>query len=516
MTRALISVMAVAAIVFVVPSRVVAQASPPNIVVIITDDMRYDLMDDMPTAMRELVDKGRSFERGFTVDPVCCPSRASFLRGQYAHTTSVYDIDGPWGGRSQLLTARMEEEMLNTWLDPTYFTALVGKYLNGYTATPLPGPAGAWDFGRVLHKPNYPAGSWTFTDGSVRRTGQEYSTHFLTRSAVEAIERAGTEPVFLWYAPYAPHNPQQPEPKYANESAECGDVDYRTSPSFNEAATDSAVIDGLTGMKDKARWQKYRRPFSAAKGLAEARTRPLNACRSLLSVDDGIGTILAALEEKDPGLDDTVVVFTSDQGIQYGEHNWIAKRIAFEGTIRVPYVVRADGLLGEQPSIDAENLVLNIDLAPTLLELAGVVTTPGCPTEDPFRARCLERGGGFDGESFAPLLRAAVEPTAGFSDRVFLVEMHDDATFPEYCAVRSADAKLIRYDKNAGADFEGYDLTGAYGRADPHELHSVVFSDKTGRVRFRSSGQELYDDLYPELRSLCDPLPPEYVAFPDG
>ena len=505
---------AVVATAFVVPDAVTAQAPPPNIVVILTDDMRFDQMDDMPTVMGELVGKGRSFERGFIVDPVCCPSRASFLRGQYAHTTSVFDIDGPWGGRNQLLTAGVETEMLNTWLDPTHFTALVGKYLNGYNSVSLPGPAGSWDFGRVLHKPGYPAGTWTYTDGTSRRTGQEYSTDFLTRSAVRAIGDAGDEPVFLWYAPYAPHNPMTPAPSYEDETAQCGDVDYRVSPAFDEARTDTVVVDGLSGMKDKARWQKNRKPFSSAKALNEGRNKPRNGCRALLSVDDGVADILAALEQKDPGLNNTVVVFSSDQGVQYGEHDWLPKRIAFEGTIRVPFVVRADGLLGEQPTVDAENLVLNIDLAPTLLDLAGVSGSPGCPAEDPFRARCLQRGGGFDGTSFIALLDSTVAPAPGFADRVFLIEMHDDGPFPEYCAVRSADAKLIRYDRDAGADFEGYDLTGAYGRADPFELHSVVFSTNRGVVRFRAGGRELYEDLYQSLRSLCDPLPPGYLAFP--
>jgi hypothetical protein len=390
--------------------------------------MRFDQMDDMPTVMRELVGKGRSFERGFIVDPVCCPSRTSFLRGQYAHTTSVFDIGGPWGGRNQLLTAGTETEMLNTWLDPTHFTALVGKYLNGYTSIPLPGPAGSWDFGRLLHKPGYQAGGWTYTDGMRRRTGQEYSTEFLNRSAVDAIDASGEEPVFLWYAPYAPHNPMIPSATYENETEQCGDVDYRESPSFDEAHTDTAVVDGLSGMKDKARWQKNRKPFTSSKALLEGRTKPMNGCRALLSVDDGVAAILAALERKDPG--------------------------------------------------------------------------------------CLQRGGGFDGTSFTALLGPSVELAPGFADRVFLIEMSDDGTFPEYCAVRSADAKLIRYDRDAGPDFEGYDLTGAYGRADPSELHSVVFSNTKGVVSFRAGGRDLYEDLYPSLRSLCDPLPPGYPAFP--
>ncbi|CAN5801175.1 hypothetical protein BH18ACT17_BH18ACT17_08310 [soil metagenome] len=79
----------------------------------------------------------------------------------------------------------------------------------------------------------------------------------------------------------------------------------------------------------------------------QGRDAPLRACRSLLSVDDGVARIVTALEAKDPGLRNTVIVFTSDQGFQFGEHNWIAKRVPYEGTIRVPFVVRADGCCPE-------------------------------------------------------------------------------------------------------------------------------------------------------------------------
>ena len=128
--------------------------------------------------------------------------------------------------------------------------------------------------------------------------------------------------------------------------------------------------------------------------------------------------------------------------------------------------------------------------------------------------------------SFASLLQSSVQPVAGFDDRVFLIEMSDDATsFPEYCAVRGPDGKLIRYDKDAGPDWAGFDLTGAYGRADPNELHSVVYSSATtpDTPQFRGEingipgavGEALYNDLYPYLKTLCDPLPPYYdYPFP--
>jgi len=186
---------------------------PPNLVVIITDDMRFDLMPHMPTVMSELVGKGRSFERGFIVDPVCCPSRTSFFRGQYAHTTSVYDIDGPWGGWSQVKQADLEKETLAVWLDRAgYFTGEVGKYVNGYNA--LVKPPG-WDYWRgkkggfvnnfsfacVAPDPACPTTSRWQTYSS---SNPGYEATEVTNRAVEAIQRSGTAPFFGWFAYFAP------------------------------------------------------------------------------------------------------------------------------------------------------------------------------------------------------------------------------------------------------------------------------------------------------------------------
>jgi arylsulfatase A-like enzyme len=486
--------------------------TPPNLVLIVTDDMRADLLDDMPLVQRDLVRPGRIFKRAFVVDPVCCPSRVSTLRGQYAHSTSVFDLDGAWGGWNQMRRAGLENSTLATWLTPTHFTALVGKYVNGYNVASAI-PAG-WDRWRAMMKPGYDPGRWNMSSQGVTVTPSKYSTTAITDESVGVIEDSGDEPVFLWVGYYAPHSPATPESRYATETQRCGDVDYRTAPAFNEAGTDRASVHGLTGMKDKARWLRDRSAWTPAKALVEGRNVPLRACRSLLSADDGVARIIQALEEKDPGLDDTVIVFTSDQGIQYGEHNWTAKRVPFEGTVRVPFVVRADGLLPPVgPTVDAFNSVLNIDLAPTLLELAGVEAVPGCPTSEPYASACAAKGGRFDGKSFARLLTGAPMPIARFSERTFLIEMYDDDGFPTYCAVRSPHAKLIRYVRTAGPDYEGYDLTGAYGPADPDELHSIVFSDAAGVIGFRGGGQELFEDLYPSLVSLCDPLPPTYPPF---
>ena len=240
----------------------------------------------------------------------------------------------------------------------------------------------------------------------------------------------------------------------------------------------------------------------------------VDSCRALLAVDDGIARILAALEEKDPGLDHTIVVFTSDQGVQNGEHQHSTKKVPYESTIRVPFVVRADGLLGGAPSIDDEHIVTNVDLAPTLLELAGVdpaTIVPGCPdSNDVYETRCRQRGGRFDGRSFAPLLTGGAYAPAQhvflepWDPRAAAASLGEDYV-PSYCGVLSATAKLVVYDRGRGLDWEGYDLT-----ADPHELRSLVHSGTSGVPKFRTGGRAIYDALLPTLRRLCDPPPPQH------
>jgi hypothetical protein len=198
----------------------------------------------------------------------------------------------------------------------------------------------------------------------------------------------------------------------------------------------------------------------------------------------------------------------------------MAKKVPYEETIRLPFVVRADRWLEETPRVDATNLVLNIDVAPTLLALAGhpdpASVAPGCPnSDDAFEDACVDAGGGFDGESFAPLIDPSLGPYVGRD--AFLIEHWDPLVqtstgtdVPAYCAVRTHDAKLIRYWKGSswGFDWEGYDLA-----ADPFELHSLVYSGRDGVPTFRGRGREIYDELLPELIRLCDPRPPEYPPF---
>lgn len=499
---------------------VTAQGASPNIVVILTDDMRTDQLAKMPTVQSELVARGTTFTNMLIQDPLCCPSRVAFLRGQMAHTTGTYNVQySDYGGWSWVRRAKLENETLAVWLDRAgYFTAEVGKYVNGYNS--LVKPPG-WDYWRgkrggylndfsfacIAPDPSCPTSSrWQ----AYSSTNPGYEADEVTVRAVEAIERSGSAPLFGWFAYYAPHNPHTPPSRYANETTICGDADLSliNDPAFNER-----VQDTVDGTSDKPRWLKNRGAFSASK-ISSYRTQMKQSCRALLAVDDGVASILGALDAKDPGLTNTIVIFASDQGTENGEHMHPHKKVPYDATARAPFVLRMPG--PSTPTIDA--LLSNIDLAPTLLEITGASGSPDCPSDPTggYRAACEARGGGFDGMSFAALLQGG-----DFVERqAILLEHWDPVTIsgkvPTYCSVRTKTAQLTRYYANAtaGPDWEGYDLT-----ADPHQLHSLVYStDASGTARFRPGGQALFDALYPALKTLCSPLPggggAEYPAFP--
>jgi arylsulfatase A-like enzyme len=177
-------------------------------------------------------------------------------------------------------------------------------------------------------------------------------------------------------------------------------------------------------------------------------------------------------------------------------------------------VVRYDAALNETQSID-DNLLGNIDFAPTVLALTGATGSPGCGTGvSIYQSTCVANGGVFDGLSFAPLILG----TEYTPRNNILIEHWDPSTVtakvPTYCAVRSKTEMLIRYWANdtTKADWEGYDLI-----ADPDQMHSLVYSataiGSTVTPSFRAGGQQVYDDMIGPLRTMCSPQPPEYPGF---
>jgi N-acetylglucosamine-6-sulfatase len=173
----------------------------PSIVLIVTDDQRADTLDVMPTVQSELADNGVTFTEAFVTNPLCCPSRASILTGQYSHSNGVFGNDPPNGG----FAGFDDSATLATWLQAAgYRTALVGKYLNGYEGTYVPPGWGEW---HAL------SGGQSYYDYELNENGvlgeygsepADYSTDVLSAKAA-AFVRETSGPLFLFFAPLAPH-----------------------------------------------------------------------------------------------------------------------------------------------------------------------------------------------------------------------------------------------------------------------------------------------------------------------
>jgi arylsulfatase A-like enzyme len=422
----------------------------PDIILVLTDDQRADTIWAMPTVRSTLVDRGVRFTNGFVVNPLCCPSRASILTGNYSHTTGVFRNDPPHGG----FEAFDDRSTVATWLQEAgYRTALVGKYLNGYRGRYVPP---GWDHWFVTFGGSRYYDYTIAADEGRRKASNdpsEYSTDVLATDAVAFIRSTEPgRPLFLCFAPHAPHDPATPGPGDADSFM---DLTAWRPESFDE-----------TDVSDKPGYiQQRERSDEAAR--AEVDRFRADQYRSLLSVDRAVGHLVDALDAVGR-LSRAFLVFTSDNGMLWGEHRWDTKIVPYEESIRVPFVVRS-AALGQAPRVD-ERFVLNIDLAPTFAELAGAAT-PRC-----------------DGKSVLTVLDGSA--TSWRED--FLVEHLglNRPRVPTYCAVRSNTHVYVRY---GTGETELYDL-----RVDPQELDN----------RARGPGyDEIGSTMRRRLEELCPPFP---------
>ncbi|HEX5851300.1 MAG TPA: sulfatase, partial [Rubrobacter sp.] len=370
----------------------------PNIIVIPTDDLAtWDLdasaLEKMPNIREELIEKGTSFENAFVTNSVCCPSRATFLRGQYAHNHQVLSNGPPLGGAERFRLSGGDSSTAATWLgEAGYKTAFFGKYLNAYGGTYVPP---GWD--------EWHAVSGNFLSNSLNENGfvRDYDPDryhlddVLSEKASDYVKRtAGAEPpfyttdrpFFMWLGPKAPHQPASSAPRHAEEFE---GVKLPKTPSFNE----KDVSDKPDWIRDNPRLGTDQVAY-----MEELRRKRL---RSMLAVDDMVGDLFEALREAGE-LENTYIFFTSDNGFHLGQHRLGAgKWTAYEEDIRVPLIVRGPGV-PEGRTLD--HMVLNNDLAPTFADLAGA-----------------EAPGFVDGRSLVPLLDVSPTPEEGWRQR-FLIE----------------------------------------------------------------------------------------------
>ena len=343
----------------------------PNIVVLMTDDETVENMRVMRNVRRLLANEGATFDQFIVSYALCCPSRATFLTGQYAHNHRVLSNKLPFGGYPRLNS----RNTLPVWLRAGgYYTAHIGKYLNGYgRKKPKEIPPGWDDWFTTVDPTTYRY--WKFTmneNGRLVRYGtamRDYITDVDSRRAVEIIDKqaARKRPLYLQVDFLAPHSgapaslddpPRMATPEPAPRHRDRFVFErLPTPPSYNEAD----VNDKPIGMRRRAPIGDYVQ-FAITEDYQQR-------LESLLAVDEAVANIVRALERTGE-LENTYIFFTSDNGFFQGEHRIPSgKVLPYEEALRQPLIVRGPGI--PRGSVRHE-LVGNIDLAPTIAEMAHV------------------------------------------------------------------------------------------------------------------------------------------------
>ena len=427
---------AIALLVFILSVTVLAggaAAENRNLVFILIDDMRFDAMgfvnDYYQTPhLDKLAEGGMVFENCFVTTSLCSPSRASILSGQYAHTHGVLNNST----RLPEATPTFPQELQQAG----YNTAFIGKWhMGGSSDAPRPGFDHWVSFrgqGQYLDQ------TFNVNGEHVPRTG--HTTDLVADYAVEFLENAGEEPFCLYLSHKAVHGMFVPPERYQGSydgknyprpaSMANTEENYRGKPQWVRAQRQS--WHGVDGMYDnKMDFDTFTHDYPAL----------------LRAVDDSVGRVVSTLRKRGL-LEDTLIIFTSDNGFQFGEHGLIDKRTMYEASIKVPLLVHCPSLFagGQRRS----NLILNIDFAPTLLEAAGVA-----------------RPESIQGDSFYGLLDGS---RSDWRDAI-LYEYFWERSFPQtptVLGVRTEQYKLMRY-HGVWDRYELYDL-----KADPEEMDNLL------------------------------------------
>lgn len=333
----------------------------PNIILITTDDQTSSDMRWMPFTRRLLGDAGTTFRQMLTPHPLCCPARAAILTGQYAQNNGVRSNHAELlGGFSRLDNTRT----VATWLRAAgYRTAFVGKYLNDYDQDRTLQPG--WDiFNPTIRRTYGYVGYTTLNNGAPRTYERLYNPDLVSRKTRQYVrELSGrNRPFFIWASHVAPHlgcvygnekTCQLPPPSAKRHQGLFKGVD---SPSFDDPAFNEA------DMRDKPAGVANNKRVSAAyiNTLFRARIRALQA------VDEGVRSTVRALRRAGE-LDNTYVLFTTDNGYLLGEHRIAYKNVPYEQAIRFPLLMRGPGVPRD---VTSQQTVTMVDLAPTFLDAA--------------------------------------------------------------------------------------------------------------------------------------------------
>jgi N-acetylglucosamine-6-sulfatase len=426
-----------------------AHAQPdtrPNVLFVMTDDQTVESLRVMTRVKEGVVAEGTNFTQAISTYPLCCPSRATYLTGQYSHNHGVIHNAGAFGGYTRLDNFNT----LPVWLQRSgYRTIHVGRYLNGY-GTQNPDrteiPPGWEDWNSTVDPTTFNFTKWTMNEnGRLFEVGPEgeFQTDYLGRRASEEILQAAADPrpFFLSLTFPAPHSgapidsddppslrTPSPAPRHRNVFA---NEPLPRGPNFGRA-------NRLT----KPQIVADRRRFSA-EDVSAIQENYQQELESLLSVDEAVGGLLSTLGATGE-LDNTVIIYTSDNGFFHGEHGVRSEKVLpYEPGIRTPLVMRGPGVPAGRR---LNQLVGNVDLAPTIMDIADAV-----PSRVP------------DGRSLFTLLGDRTRELG----REFVLENGRGVnSVPQYRALRNNRFLYVRHDTTG--ELELYDL-----RKDPFQLKNL-------------------------------------------
>jgi arylsulfatase A-like enzyme len=405
--------------------RLRSDAAKPNILLVLTDDQPASTVSKMPAVEARLKAKGLSFENAFLTDPVCCPSRATILTGRYAHNHGVWTNDEPRGGDEGFKDRGLAQDTIATRLKKEgYATGLFGKYFNGYGDNHYVPPG--WERWLAFAGNKQDDSYEVVSEGEIRTVnrGDWHPTDLVADRAEEFVKTHAGMPWFAYVAPPDPHGPYYPVPRHTHDF---DGVQLPDKPSFDEVdpSQPSYVRDQpplSDGEKRELTWT-YEDKLEA-----------------LQAVDDLVADLIETLEETGQ-LENTYVVFATDNGYMLGEHRLTQKGKPYEESIRTPLLIRGPGVpAGETRT----QLVSNVDLAPTFAELAG--------TEPPAKP---------DGRSLVPFLSG--DPPASWRETLLLERRGEKLA---WVGVRTARYSYFEYVETG--EEELYDL-----KVDPYQLQSI-------------------------------------------
>ena len=339
-----------------------AQASRPNILIIVTDDQRaMDTMQVLPLTQQWFGQGGTTYTNAYAATPVCCPARAQIMSGRFAHNNGVLkNVDSDKLAQESTLQALLQAA--------GYRTALVGKYLNAWPLPTAPPYFHRWHV--IAPQADTYFGNEFNNNGTVERE-PGYSTDVIRDYAIDVIQNdAGgkdEDPWLMYVTPFAPHHPWETAPRHIG-------TDVGTWPG-NPAVFEEDKRD----KPDYVRGQK--------RDLARALEIRDGQLHSLMAVDELVDQIFKALALENE--QNTLAFFISDNGFMWAEHGLGAKNHPYTESIRVPMLARWPGHI--QPGQTDDRFVANIDIAPTALGAAGVAPNPSYPPDGTSLLQASER-----------------------------------------------------------------------------------------------------------------------------